>query len=112
MPETAAEQKESRSPETLAGIVIMFILMNKPVRLHDLMDFNRAFQQYDTLDGVNCLTAGKRHLNQREAAVEAVQKVGLNQIGPVDGVVFAEHENWKEKFQRRLSVLKNSEIDN
>ena len=85
---------------------------NKPVRLHDLMDFNRAFQQYDTLDGVNCLTAGKRHLNQREAAVEAVQKVGLNQIGPVDGVVFAEHENWKEKFQRRLSVLKNSEIDN
>lgn len=44
--------------------------------------------------------------------MEAVQKVGLNQIGPVDGVVFAEHENWKEKFQRRLSVLKNSEIDN
>ena len=85
---------------------------NQPIRLHDLMDFNRAFQQYDTLDGVNCLTAGKRHLNQREAAVEAVQKVGLNQIGPVDGVVFAEHENWKEKFQRRLSVLKNSEIDN
>lgn len=28
MPETAAEQKESRSPETLAGIVILFILMS------------------------------------------------------------------------------------
>ena len=58
---------------------------NKPVRLHDLMDFNRAFQQYDTLDGANCLTVGKRHLSQREAAIEAVlftigESVELSQI--------------------------------
>ena len=36
---------------------------NQPIRLHDLMDFNRAFQQYDTLDGASCLTVGKRHLS-------------------------------------------------
>lgn len=48
---------------------------NQPIRLHDLMDFNRAFQQYDTLDGANCLTVGKRHLSQREAAIEAVKKL-------------------------------------
>ena len=52
---------------------------NKPIRLHDLMDFNRAFQQYDTLEGANCLTVGKRHLSQREAAIEAVKKIGMNQ---------------------------------
>ena len=29
------------------------------------MDFNRAFQQYDTPEGANCLTVGKRHLSQK-----------------------------------------------
>jgi hypothetical protein len=29
MPETAAEQKESRSPEAPADIVILFVLMKK-----------------------------------------------------------------------------------
>ena len=38
---------------------------NQPIRLHDLMDFNRAFQQYDTPEGANCLTVGKRHLSQK-----------------------------------------------
>lgn len=33
MPETAAEQKESRSPEAPADIVILFILMNLAISL-------------------------------------------------------------------------------
>ena len=33
-----------------------------------LTDFNRAFQQYDTPEGANCLTVGKRHLSQKEVA--------------------------------------------
>ena len=82
---------------------------NKPVRLHDLMDFNRAFQQYDTLDGANCLTVGKQHLSQREAAMEAVRKIGLNQFVDVAVDIFPEHENWLIKFQARLHALKANE---
>lgn len=80
---------------------------NQPIRLHDLMDFNRAFQQYDTLDGANCLTVGKRHLRQREAAMEAVQKIGLNQIAPVEDVVFAEREDWKKVYYCRIETMIN-----
>ena len=109
MHETAAEQKESRSPETPADIVILFILMNKTVRLHDLMDFNRAFQQYDILDGASCLTVGKRHLSQREAAMEALRKIGLNQFVDVAVDIFPKYKNWLIKFQVRLHALKANE---
>ena len=79
---------------------------NKPVRLHDLMDFNRAFQQYDTLDGANCLTVGKRHLSQREAAMEAVNKIGLNQIFNIVEELFGERKKWVDEFRRRIGVLR------
>ena len=78
---------------------------NKPVRLHDLMDFNRAFQQYDTLDGANCLTVGKRHLSQREAAVEAVRSIGLNQKGDVDASIFGKQMSFEKIFRKRLYIL-------
>lgn len=81
---------------------------NRPVRLHDLMDFNRAFQQYDTLDGANCLTVGKRHLSQREAAVEAVKQIGLNQISKPDDALFAGHEDRRRMFHKRFDLLMNS----
>ena len=75
---------------------------NQPIRLHDLMDFNRAFQQYNTLEGANCLTVGKRHLSQREAAMEAVQAIGLNQICDVESSVFVGYEQYGEMFSSRL----------
>ena len=78
---------------------------NQPIRLHDLMDFNRAFQQYDTLDGANCLTVGKRHLSQREAAMEAVEKTTINKIYDIDIVDFAGHKEWGYMFQKRMSSL-------
>ena len=79
---------------------------NQPIRLHDLMDFNRAFQQYDTLDGANCLTVGKRPLSQREAAVEAVNKIGLNQIFNIAEEVFGERKKWMDEFRGRIWVLR------
>lgn len=105
MHETTAEQKESRSPEAPADIVIMFVLMNQPIRLHDLMDFNRAFQQYDILDGASCLTVGKRHLSQREAALEAVRNIDLNQLHNVDGTIFRRYKIRKDLFKIRLTIL-------
>lgn len=105
MHETAAEQKESRSPETPADMVILFILMNQPIRLHDLMDFNRAFQQYDTLDDANCLTVGKRHLSQREAAIEAVRAIGLNQNRNIEEKTLHKYEMIKKMFLRRMKIV-------
>ena len=79
---------------------------NQPIRLHDLMDFNRAFQQYDTLDGANCLTVGKRHLSQRKAAMEAVNKIGLTQIFNVDEEIFGERKKCMNEFRRRILLLR------
>ena len=81
---------------------------NQPIRLHDLMDFNRAFQQYDTLDGANCLTVGKRHLSQKAAAEEAVRKVGLNQVDELDDTAFAAHPEWGKALKKRLDILKTA----
>ena len=78
---------------------------NQPIRLHDLMDFNRAFQQYDTLDGANCLTVGKRNLSQREAAMEAVDIIGLNQIYTIDKSIFENHKVENKLFEKRMNGL-------
>ena len=81
---------------------------NKPIRLHDLMDFNRAFGEYDTLEGANCLTTylvEKKQQTQKEAALEAINKVGLNQIAEVDEVWFND-ESVKNMFFERLRLLK------
>ena len=79
---------------------------NQPIRLHDLMDFNRAFQQYNTLEGANCLTVGKRHLSQREAAVEAIKKIGLNQKYDMLNIAIAGKERRKKMLYERLNFLK------
>ena len=76
---------------------------NKPLRLYDLMDFNRAFQSYDTLEGAGCLTtAGK--MSQRQAAQEAVLRIGLPQTSGIKAEWFAE-ESIREMFFQRLEVL-------
>lgn len=48
------------------------------MKLHKLMDFNRAFYSYDTLDGANCQTVFGEKMTQKEAVVQAVKKIGLN----------------------------------
>ncbi len=52
---------------------------NKLGKLHPLMDFNKAFHSYDSVDGAKCLTT-KDNMSQKEAAILAVKVVGLNQI--------------------------------
>ena len=78
---------------------------NRPLRLHDLMDLNRAFGAYDSLDGANCQTAFGRRLTQKEAALEAVGQVGLNQIRKVKKEWFSRLPQYYEMFVKRMEVL-------
>lgn len=79
---------------------------NKPVSLYPLMDFNMSFQTYDKLDGANCQTTGSRRMPQREAAIEAVQAIGLRQIQEIDISIFDGMDQAREMFQLRLAELK------
>lgn len=81
---------------------------NKPMRLHDLMDFNQAFMAYDTLEGANCQTAFARQLNQQQAAIEAIRKIGLHQIASVEEAMFADLPKYYEMFCKRMEVLHNA----
>ena len=78
---------------------------NELLRLHPLMDFNKAFTSYDTLTGAKCLTS-KEPMSQMQAAIEAVKKIGLNQIAEIQDEWFFD-ERIKDMFYKRLSVLKN-----
>ncbi len=78
---------------------------NRLVGLYPLMDYNRAFSSYDDLDGAACQTTEKR-ITQREAAIEAVGKIGLRQINDVDESWFTD-EQIKSMFFRRLDELRN-----
>jgi hypothetical protein len=68
------------------------------------MDFNKTFLAYDTLDGARCQTS-TRKLSQREAAREAVQAVGLNQVAEVRREWFEDAAMW-EMFGERLDAAK------
>ncbi|MBR5509834.1 MAG: hypothetical protein IKV59_07255 [Lachnospiraceae bacterium] len=81
---------------------------NVPVRLYDLMDFNKAFQAYDTTDGANCLTT-QRKMTQREAAVEGVKAVGLNQLREIPEVWFEAPDLWG-MFCKRMEILKSHQL--
>ncbi len=79
---------------------------NELTKLYPLMDFNKAFLAYDTLDGARCQTNAK-HQSQRDAAIEAVCSVGLNQIAEVKPEWFKDDAT-REMFFRRLATVKNA----
>lgn len=81
-----------------------------PVRLYDLMDFNKAFGAYDTIDGANCLTSEKKQ-TQKEAALEAVSKIGLNQVKEIEPEWFEDGQKYN-MFMERLEALKQCKEDN
>ncbi|MBR0218349.1 MAG: hypothetical protein IJQ33_04020 [Clostridia bacterium] len=83
---------------------------NKPLCLFPLMDFNKAFQAYDTLEGSRCLTASKS-MSQMEAAQEAVRQIGLNQREEVIKEWFSDPAQG-EMFQKRLDVLRATGLTN
>lgn len=80
---------------------------NELLYLYPLMDFNKAFNSYDTVEGAGCLPENNVK-TQKQAAIEAVEKIGLNQFDKID-------ESWfydiaiKEMFFKRLQVLKQVE---
>lgn len=87
-----------------------FLVDNKTgqaLRLHDLMDFNQSFREYDTPEGAGCQTISNRKISQREAAIEAVQKVGLNQIAEVKEEWFEDRKADFLMFRQRLQQLIN-----
>ena len=79
---------------------------NEYISLYPLMDFNQCFLSYDTLDGANCQTVLPRRLSQREAAIEAVQQIGLRQICEMDMTRFGNMTKEAEMFRMRLNELK------
>lgn len=78
---------------------------NTPRRLHDLMDFNQSFNAYDTIDGANCLTTFGVKMTQKEAALQAVKAIGVNQICEVDSAVFERLPQYEKMFRERLALL-------
>lgn len=80
---------------------------NKPICLHKLMDFNQAFHSFDTLEGANCQTTFGVKMTQKEAAVEAVKAIGLNQVKEVKKEIFCDLPQYFEMFEERLELLKD-----
>lgn len=83
-----------------------FVLKKDSYAYHmmNLMDFNKSFLSYDTLDGARCQTCARR-ISQKEAALEAVCTVGVNQVAKVGAEWFARPEI-REMFFRRLETVK------
>ena len=80
---------------------------NRLEKLYPLMDFNKSFLAYDTIDGARCQTSSRK-LSQREAAIEAVRAVGLNQIAEVESEWFQDQAT-RDMFFRRLDTVKNAD---
>lgn len=89
--------------------VLVDNVTNRPLRLHDLMDFNQAFQSYEDMDGANCLTTFGKTMTQKEAAIEAVQQIGLNQIRDINTSIFARLPQYEAMFKKRLALLEEYE---
>lgn len=83
---------------------------NRPVRLYDLMDFNQAFHAYDSLEGANCLTTTERGMSQKAAAVEAAERIGLNQVKEVREEWFQGRGKDYKMLLDRLAILKRYDV--
>ena len=89
---------------------------NKMLRLHALMDFNKAFHAYDSVEGAKCLTT-KENMSQKDAAIQAVKAIGLNQVRTLPDDLPASFERANKAFrmrldmmfERRLEILKTAE---
>ena len=82
---------------------------NKLLKLHPLMDFNKAFTNYSSIDGGKCQTQ-RRKVSQKDAAIEAVEKIGLNQIAEVKKEWFSNMSDY-EMFEKRIDILKATDQD-
>ena len=69
------------------------------------MDFNKTFNSYETIEGSNCQTCFEKRINQKDAALEAVRKIGLNQIKEVNYDWFEYFPEYVGMFKKRLEIL-------
>jgi len=51
-----------------------------------------------------------RHISQKQAALEAVEKIGLNQIKEIDYDWFGDRVEIKDMFKNMLRTLKYREL--
>lgn len=47
-------------------------------------------------------------MSQKEAAIKAVKKIGLNQIKEIDENIFINAMDWKDMFYKRLEILRGA----
>lgn len=87
-------------------------LSENAVCLYKLMDFNQAFHAYNQIEGANCQTAFGKRMTQKEATVQAVTKIGLNQLREIDKSVFVELPQYYDMFLQRRNLLKSVETGN
>ena len=79
---------------------------NKILKLYSLMDFNKAFKNYNNISGGRCLTT-KESMSQMEAAVEAVKDVGLNLKRSIQKSIFDGSKAKDKMFYARLNRIKH-----
>ena len=77
---------------------------NQLEKLHPLMDFNRSFRSYDSLEGARCLTA-MGAVSQKDAALEAVKAIGLCQIHALPDDLSKLFSKINELFGARLDHM-------
>ena len=77
---------------------------NSLLKLYPLMDFNKAFTSYDTIEGGKCQTVS-HFISQKDAAIAAVKEIGLNQKSEVSEKWF-DNTTYYEMFKNRLEILK------
>lgn len=82
---------------------------NQCISLYPLMDFNRCFLSYEDIEGANCQTVLPRKMTQKEAAMEAVEVIGLPQLREMDMTIFENMEQEAKTLERRLHELKRKE---
>ena len=83
---------------------------NQPGKLFPLMDFNRSFRAYDTLEGDQCFPL-KGKMTQRAAAVWGVQKIGLNQNKALPKDLPSLFFDLNRLCQTRMDVMFQARLD-
>ena len=77
---------------------------NRLLKLHPLMDFNKAFIAYDSVEGARCLTT-RENMSQKDAAIMAVRAIGLNQIKPLPDDLTSLFHRANAAFNTRLDAM-------
>ena len=88
--------------------------INRLVKLHPLMDFNKAFNAYDSVEGATCLAVRDVEgeiISQREAAVRGVRAIGLNQVKALPDDLARFFHDANLKFSMRLDIMFRMRLD-